>query len=156
MLKIIGLGNHLCGDDFIGLRIIEELRKMDLPDSVQLIEAGADAFSVLEHLIETEPVLLIDCAKLDKNPGDFAKFDMTDKSLKHDVENISLHGFSFAEVYSMAQKMGPVAHCSVIGIQPGSIEFNTPLSEDVEKNIPHILKAVQEETKNVLSKSYNY
>ena len=146
MLKIIGLGNHLCGDDYIGLRIIEELRGKNLPSSVKLIDAGADAFSVLEHLIEKEPVLLVDCAMINKEPGTFVKFDVNKSILKQKLDNVSLHGFSFAEVYSMAQKMGPVAPCSIIGIQPRSVEFNTPLSDEVEKNIPLILEAIEEET----------
>ena len=146
MLKIIGLGNHLCGDDYIGLRIIEELRGKNLPSSVKLIDAGADAFSVLEHLIEKEPVLLVDCAMINKEPGTFVKFDVNKSILKQKLDNVSLHGFSFAEVYSMAQKMGPVAPCLIIGIQPRSVEFNTPLSDEVEENIPLILEAIEEET----------
>jgi len=145
-LKIIGLGNHLRGDDSIGLRIIEELRRKNLPPSVILIEAGADAFLVLQHLMEKEPVLIIDCALMGKEPGTVVKFNADEFILKKKLDNISLHEFSLAEVYTMAKKMGPAAPCSIIGIQPSSVEFNTPLSDEVKNNIPLILAAVEEET----------
>ena len=146
MLKIIGLGNHLRGDDAIGLRVLQELRDIKLAAEVQLIEAGADAFSILEHLIDKEPVLIIDCALLGKEPGAFIKFDVTKAGLNKELQGISLHGFSFAEVYAMAKKIGPVAPCSVIAIQPKSVEFNKPLSVEVEKNIPLIIEIIEKET----------
>ena len=37
---IIGAGNILCRDDGIGVHIVQELQKHDLPEYVNLVDAG--------------------------------------------------------------------------------------------------------------------
>jgi len=146
MLKIIALGNRLRGDDAIGPRLLDELEKRGLPAGVRLIESGSDAFSILEHLMGETPVLILDSATLGKAPGSFVKFEVSKAALRKELDSISLHGFSFAEVYAMAGKMGPVAPCSVIAVQPQSTIFNQPISAELEQKIPLIIKFIEEET----------
>ena len=43
---------------------------------INLVNAGADAFSVLDYLIGNDPVVLIDCAKMGRKPGDIVVFDV--------------------------------------------------------------------------------
>ena len=76
MLKIISLGNELRGDDGIGPRVLEQLTKIKHPIPIRFINAGADAFIILEHLVDSDPVLLIDCAKMGKTPGSVNKFNV--------------------------------------------------------------------------------
>ena len=147
MLKVISLGNELRGDDSIGPAVVNELRTMDLPDHVTLIDAGADASAVLEHLIAEEPVLLIDCAQMGKQPGEVVKFKVNDSNIKSFEKSISLHGFSFGEVFKMAEQFGPIPDCSIIGIEPKSIEFGQKLSDEVKQSLPSIINMVIEEAK---------
>jgi len=148
MLKVIGIGNALRGDDAIGPLIIEKLEKEknDLP--AILIDAGADAFTMLEHLIGKDPLLLIDCAKMGKKPGEIKLFDVDEASIEHTSKVVSLHGFGFGDVYKMAKGMGVVASCKIIGVEPKAISFDTHLSEEVEKSIPEILNLIHKEAKN--------
>jgi hydrogenase maturation protease len=120
---------------------------MDLKVPMELINTGTDAFSVLEHLITKEPVLIIDCAKMGKKPGHVQKLKINEVNLQTIDKSLYLHGFSFAEVYKMAQSMGPVAPCSLIAIEPEQVAFNEPLSDVVRKQIPEIIKLVLEEAK---------
>jgi hydrogenase maturation protease len=147
MLKVIGIGNTLRGDDGIGPVVIEELKKRDLPESIQLIDVGSDAFSIIDHFENNQPVLVIDCAQMDKEPGDILKFDVNDENLPILDKAISIHGFGFSEVYKMAQGIYEDIQCSVIGVQPMSIEFNTGLSEEIKNKIPLIINMVLEENK---------
>lgn len=147
MLKVISLGNELRGDDSIGPAVVNELRTMDLPEPVTLIDAGADASAVLEHLIAEEPVLLIDCAQMGKQPGEVVKFKVNDSNIKSFEKSISLHGFSFGEVFKMAEQFGPIPDCSIIGIEPKSIEFGQKLSDEVKHSLPSIINMVIEEAK---------
>ena len=147
MLKIISLGNELRGDDSIGPAVVNELRTMELPEYVTLINAGADAFTVLEHLIAKEPILIIDCAQMGKNPGDVIKFRVDISNIKLFENSISLHGFSFGEVFKMAEEFGPIPDCSIIGVEPKSIEFGQKLSDEVKQSLPSIINMVIEEAK---------
>src|SRR5210317_1002638 len=123
MLKVLGIGNTLRGDDGIGPVIIEELKKLDLPDSIQLIDIGSDAFSIIDHFENKQPVLVIDCAEMDKEPGEIIKFDVKEENLPILDKVISVHGFGFADVYKMAQNLYEDIQCTIIGIQPKSLEF---------------------------------
>lgn len=147
MLKIISLGNELRGDDSIGPAVVNELRTMELPEYVTLINAGADAFTVLEHLIAKEPILIIDCAQMGKSPGDVIKFRVDISNIKLFENSISLHGFSFGEVFKMAEEFGPIPDCSIIGVEPKSVEFGQKLSDEVKQSLPSIINMVIEEAK---------
>ncbi len=156
MLKILGIGNTLRGDDGIGPHIIDELKKKNLPDSIQLFDIGSDAFSIIDHFEKEEPVLVIDCAQMGKEPGEIVKFDVKDENLPILDKAISIHGFGFADVYKMANSLYDNVQCIIIGVQPKSLEFNTGLSEEVKNKIPSIIKMVMEETnKHVKKNNHN-
>ena len=142
MLKIISLGNMLRGDDGIGPIILQELERQNLGQTFNLIDAGSDAFILLEHLTQKDPVLIIDCAKMGKLPGEFAVFPVEKSNFEMVSKTISIHGFSFAEIYKMAITLGEVAPTRIIGIEPKSTNFNETLSNEVKSCIPSILNYI--------------
>ena len=140
MLKVIGLGNILKGDDGIGPVIIEELEKSELSVPIQLCDAGSDAFTILDHLLGSEPVLIIDCARMGKDPGTVQKIKTEDiERIPADV-GMSLHGYSLAEVWQIARSMGTPKDLSIIGVEPEKVQFNSDLSEVVKESIPIIIE----------------
>ncbi len=145
MLKIISLGNEWRGDDSIGPYLLKKLEELCFPVPIQLINAGTDAFQLLDHLMGNEPLLIIDCAQMGKSAGTVCKFHLTEANI-HSVDNaISLHGFSFGEMWRMAGRLGDVAPCTILGIEPEQIEFGKPLSEAVQAHIPQAMQLLQEE-----------
>jgi len=156
MLKVIGLGNILRGDDGIGPVIIEELARSDLSVPIQLCEAGSDAFTILDHLLGSEPVLIVDCARMGKDPGTVQKIQTKDiERIPADVE-MSLHGYSLAEVWQIARAMGTQKDLVMIGVEPEKVQFNSDLSEVVKKSIPIIIKMVVEEAKKYAKKDSHH
>jgi len=145
MLKVISLGNELRGDDSVGPAVVDHLSKIDPPIPLTLINAGSDAFTILEYLIEDDPVLIIDCAKMGKEPGQIEKFNVEESAIQKIDQSISLHSFGFGEIYQMAKKIGEVTECMLIGVEPRSIEFGEELSDEVKSSIPSIVKMVIEE-----------
>jgi len=145
MLKVIAIGNSLRGDDGIGPAILDELQKHDFVKNVSLLDIGSDAFSLLDHLIQDDPVLIIDCARMGKKPGEIYKFEIDQSNLAWMDKEISLHGFSLSEIFQMAIKLSPVTRCNVIGIEPKTIEFNLGLSPEVTNSIPVVVQLVKEE-----------
>ncbi len=155
-MKIIALGNRLRGDDAIGPVVLDNLKSKDIPIPLQFIEAGSDAFTLLEHLNADEPIILVDCAQMGCSPGTVKVFTLNEHFTPDD-NMISLHGFSFAEVLSLARTIGPVAPCKIIGVQPESIEFGKPLSAAVSQALPKILNLIIEEAQAYAEeKNLNY
>ena len=156
MIKVIALGNILRGDDGIGPAVLDYLRFNGYADNARLIDAGSDAFTLLDHLLQPEPVILIDCARMGKTPGDVRMVRLSEFTLQITDQLVSLHGFSIAEVYRMAIKMATVADCVVIGIEPGSIEFDQDLCTGVKACIPAAAQLVNMEMKRYAEKdNYN-
>lgn len=155
MLKVIGLGNVLRGDDGIGPMVIEQLEELG-DESIQLIDAGADPFTLLEHLIESDPLLIIDCAEMGMLPGSTHLFSIYDAKFRESANSISLHGFSFADVYRMAAEIGVLAPCKIIGVQPKNIGFCDKLSDEVKASIPTILKMINQEKNSYVPENIDY
>ena len=67
---IAGIGNPIRNDDFVGVKIVQEL-KNKVPNEVQLYECETIPESFLEPIIELNPthILLIDAALLGLKPG---------------------------------------------------------------------------------------
>jgi hydrogenase maturation protease len=145
MMTVIGLGNRLRGDDGIGPHVIEALTYMKNDDEFHLIDAGSDAFTVLDHLLRPQPLLLIDCALMGKEPGEIGLFPLSVEVTPAATGAISLHGYSLAEVIHLASQTGELTHGSIIGIEPQTIEFNQGLSAKVKEKVPEIIALVKKE-----------
>ncbi len=145
MLKIISLGNEWRGDDSIGPHLLNKLEEMKHPIPIQFINAGTDAFLLLDHLIGGDPLLIIDCAQMGKAAGTVCKFRLTEVTVRTMDSAVSLHGFSFGEMWNMATRLGKVAPCTIVGIEPQQMEFGQPLSETVQAHIPQAIQLLQEE-----------
>ena len=53
----------------------------------------------------------------------------------------------FGEVFKMAEQFGQMADCTIIGVEPKSIEFGQKLSDEVKQSLPSIINMVIEEAK---------
>jgi hydrogenase maturation protease len=156
MLRIVALGNELYGDDGVGPVVLNELRKQVGVDSAELINAGSDAFVLLDYLLKTDPVIIIDCARMGKEPGAILKFRTSQIQPQWISNNLSLHGFSIGDILTMARELDSSAESVIIGIEPKSIVFNTGLSAEISRNIPAIIDLVREEITNYAKKSINH
>ena len=145
MLTVISLGNKLRGDDGIGPHIIEYLRQHESAGRLNLVDAAADAFTVLNHLIENGHIVVIDSARMNKEPGFVQKIKLDTASLSWADENLSVHGFGFGEIYQIARALNPCVSCTLIAVEPNEIVFNTKLSDAVLNSVPRIIKLVIEE-----------
>ena len=155
-MKVLGIGNILRGDDGIGPAIIRHLENKFSPEILQLYDAGSDAFTVLDHLMQPEPVMVIDCAKMGTTPGTIQVVSVGDSDYIDKNLGISLHGYSLSEVWQMARLMGETADLSIIGIEPKQIAFNSDISEEVKKSIPAVVKIVVEEAKKYAKKDSHH
>jgi hydrogenase maturation protease len=148
MIIVIGLGNFLRGDDAIGPLVIEKLKEFNNTADFKLLNAGMDAFSVLDYLMGSHPVIIIDCAKMGKKPGEVVEFNVNDGNITRVSEKFSLHGIGFADIYKIAAALGTPAPCKIIAVEPKQLNFNAPLSSMIESSIPEIIKLVMMEAKS--------
>ena len=67
-LLILGLGNPLMGDDGAGIQIVEELKKSDLPEYVDVIDGGTAGVGLIDLMSGYSRVIVVDAVMVDEGP----------------------------------------------------------------------------------------
>ena len=63
---ILGIGNVLMGDEGVGVHVVRDLEKYQLPEGVELLDGGTGSFNLLDPMRNSEKIILID-ATIDDN-----------------------------------------------------------------------------------------
>lgn len=142
---VVGLGNVLMGDDGVGVRVAEELLRLNLPPNVIVHPAGTPGLALL-HLIEGyEKVVLVDAIKLGGEPGTVYRLGFDLSSFK-DGGLLSMHDLDAAAALRLAVGAGlPLGEVVIIGVEPRRVRFGEPLSNEVEASIPKVVSLVLKE-----------
>ena len=143
-ILIVGIGNLLCCDEGIGVHVIQEMNKMELPTYIELIDIGTSTMDLISYLEGVRKLIVIDAMKAEGTPGTIYKSKPEDLLLKG-AGPISLHEIGLLETLSMAKKMGMEINTVIIGVEPKVLDWGMELSEEVKNKIPAIIEAVLKE-----------
>ena len=144
---LIGLGNYAKDDDGVGLRIIEQVLERDLDDGFEAIEAGNNGLSILTYFADdTERVVLVDCALMGKEPGEWLLFGPEDVATQKTTANISTHEGDILKLIELAKQTDlPTPPIKILAIQPASMEVDQGLSPELETKFQeYVLAALHE------------
>jgi hydrogenase 3 maturation protease len=138
-IAILGVGSDLRADDFAGMLIAQELDRSSkaINKSIQFkVFFGHTAPENLSGEIRKfnpSHVIIIDAAEVGKKPGQFEFFTPDDAG-----------GISFSThklpIKVLAQYLTESFGCKVaiIGIQPKSLDFDKPVSKEIEKAVKEV------------------
>ena len=136
---IIGLGNPILGDDGVGWKVAEEVKKkLPLETSVTVEFLSLGGISLMEHLVGYERAILIDAIASDREPGSIITsnlVEMTDVSAFHTT---SAHDTSLQNALKLGKAMGAELpqQVAVVGIATDHVyDFSEELSLPVSKAI---------------------
>jgi hydrogenase maturation protease len=142
---IIGLGNPLLGDDSVGWRVAEQVRKLCAVE-VDCLSVGG--LSLMERLVGYDRAILIDAITTGKQPtGSVSLYkleELPDLSAGHTG---SAHDTSLQNALKLGQLMGVQlpTEVVVVGIEAQSVyEFSEVLSPPVAAAIPQAVQMVME------------
>jgi hydrogenase 3 maturation protease len=138
-IVVAGIGNPIRMDDYVGLKIVENL-KGKLPKTVLLLEAETVPESYLLDIEEFLPshVLLIDAAFLGLKPGEASIID-AEKIL--DFSAITTHLLPL-RVFCEYVKQATGAKIGLLLIEPKNIEFGEGLTAQVQAASEEITKVL--------------
>jgi hydrogenase maturation protease len=154
-VRILGLGNPLRRDDGVGPRLVELLLEQGLSDAVEVLDAGSAGFDLL-NLLEVprgQRVIIVDAADVGLEAGQFVRFTADQVELMGGVGRdndpaafLPTHQAGLAEVLALARALErPLPEMVVFGVQPGSLEWGSGLTSDVEAALPLLVKSVLRE-----------
>jgi hydrogenase 3 maturation protease len=126
---IAGIGNPICSDDYVGLKIVEQL-KGKLPETVCLLECETVPESYLLDIEEFKPshLLLIDAAFLGLKPGEASLVDVEKIT---DTSAITTHLLPL-RIFCDYVKQATGAKIALLLIEPKNVEFGEGLTAEVQ------------------------
>ena len=138
---IAGIGNPIRSDDYVGLKIVQNLQGK-VSGNVCLLECETVPESYLLDIEEFKPthVLLIDAAFLGLNPGEVSLVDAEKIS---DFPAITTHVLPL-RIFCEYVKQATGAKIGLLLIEPKSMEFGEGLTLEVQAAAENITKILLE------------
>lgn len=146
-ILVMGVGNYLMGDEGIGVHIIQEMAKLDLPDTLDILDGGTGGLLLLS-CFEAYPVIIFVDATIDgKAPGTISA--ITPKFASDFPTALSVHDVGLKDMVEAVYLMEdvPEIHLITISIEelkPMTIELSKPVYEAIPRAIEKILKLTEE------------
>ena len=138
-VAIAGIGNPIRTDDYVGLKIVEQL-KGKVPETVLLLEAETIPESYLSNIEDFKPshVLLIDAANLGLKPG---QARLVDPEAIANYDAVTTHILPL-RIFCEYVKQATGAKIALLLIEPKSMEFGEGLTPQVETTTQNLIKTL--------------
>jgi hydrogenase maturation protease len=151
-ILILGVGNILLGDEGVGVRVIEAMQEMDLPDTIELLDGGTASIDILEFLKNRERVIVIDAVQGGGGePGTLYRFTPADIKVRKPVYT-SLHQVGLLESLTTLEYTGEsLKDIIIFGVEVEKLGWSLELSPDIKAVIPRIIEKVLEEICEILN-----
>lgn len=151
-IAVVGVGNILMGDEGIGVRAVELLRKKELPEKVVLFDGGTAFHALIDELVNFDKLIIVDAMKSGVHSGTICRFELEDLDLcGEEIEEkrettLSLHGVGILETLMLEKLVHSIPEEIVfIGVEPESIEFSMELSSTLKEKLPELIQIVCKE-----------
>jgi hydrogenase maturation protease len=151
-VTVLGIGNPLCRDDGIGIRVIYELRSRGVPEEVEIIDGGTspDLISILNANINE--LIIVDALRGKGKPGTLYRLEIHESNIS-DASFSSVHGLGVLDGLKLMKKLGiQPDKVVIIGVEPEDTSHGLNISPQIESRIPDILDAVEQEIRDALLK----
>jgi hydrogenase maturation protease len=143
---ILCLGNPLLGDEGIGVRVAEELKGLELPGGVSVVEGGTAGLRLIGWMEGYQRVIIVDAADMGRPPGHVVRFTPSEVHFKTAEAPLSLHQIGLVEALALAEALEVApGELVIIGVQPGRVEMSGELSPEMEGAIPQIIRMILDE-----------
>lgn len=143
---VIGLGNPILGDDGVGWKVAEEVRRQlpyDMSVNVDCLSVGG--ISLMEHLIGYDRAILIDAFALEEPIGSILVLKLSDLPNYSAFHTTNTHDTSLQNAIELGRSMGaPLPNeVDIVGIATHRIyDFGEELSPPVAEAVSFAARVV--------------
>jgi hydrogenase maturation protease len=143
LVRVIGIGNPLMGDDAVGPRVVEALSKAPLPEGVAVVDGGTGGLSLLDLMDGAHQAIFVDAVEFGGTPGEIAVFRPDDVRRMDLAPIASLHGIGLLEALELGESLGlGLPEITIVGVQPDAVELGEGLSPAVQACLPDVTATV--------------
>lgn len=147
---ILGLGNPICGDDGVGIRIAEALKDEVAGPQVEVAETTAAGLSLLDLMAGYQRIIVVDAIRTQNGvPGQVYRLGLSD--LPGPLHCATLHDVDLATALELGSRLGMEMPREVIIFAVEVADTTTFLegfTPDVERAVPEVASLVLQELKN--------
>lgn len=141
---VLGLGNTLLKDDGLGVKVVEQLSRQDLP--AEIVNGATQGLSLFETLKSADRTIVVDAVDMGRPPGTLAKFSAEELLTLPESRSFSLHEIGLLEVLKIGQSLNEdFKNVIIIGVQPSDLTYGEELSPEVEARIPEVMEMIKKE-----------
>jgi hydrogenase maturation protease len=144
---ILGLGNPILGDDGIGLRVIEELKKKLDEQEITIEGASLAGLDLLEMLSGYDRVIIIDAIQTrDGTPGQIYRLEP--EAFQATCHASTPHDVNFATALKLGQRLGIALprKIDILAIEVADTSrFTEECTTEVMKAVPACISMIIEE-----------
>ncbi len=149
-ILVMGVGNILSSDDGFADAVLRALEDEELPDQVELFDAGTSAIDLMDVFDGRRKLIVLDAVRGGQQPGTLYRFS------PEQVENgglpmNSLHQVGLLETLKLAELVDcKPQQTVVIGVQPSSTALGIGLCDEVRQAVPQAVRLVVDEIEHVM------
>lgn len=145
-ILIMGVGNYLMGDEGIGVHLIQELSKKNLPEYIDVLDGGTGGFLLLS-CFEVYPTIIFVDATMDGKPAGTISL-IRPKFASDFPSALSVHDVGLKDMIEAVYLMEevPDIHLFTVSIEeinPMTIELNQKVRESIPVLINKILEQAE-------------
>ena len=139
---VMGIGNILLRDEGVGVRVVEAMQQVNVPENVELVDAGTAGADLVDIIADRPKLIVVDAIEAGEEPGTILRLSAEDL-LPQGEEAISIHQLGLVESLGMAKHLGCAPReVSIVGIQPGEISPGMELTPEVAEAVPKAIRVV--------------
>jgi hydrogenase maturation protease len=141
---IVGVGNILCRDEGVGIHVIEELKKYNLPSHVEIYDGGTGGLDILEVLEGSDRAIIVDAVRGGMKPGEICCIRLDELDTEDgEAKMVSTHELDFIMAKKIGEKVYDLPNDIIlIGVEPESIELGTNLTPVIKDAIPLVIQYI--------------
>lgn len=142
-ILIMGVGNYLMGDEGIGVHLIQELSKNELPEYIDILDGGTGGFLLL-NCFESYPTIIFVDATMDGKPAGTISL-LRPKFASDFPSALSVHDVGLKDMIEAVYLMEHVPDIHLFTVSIDKIDpMTTDLNKPVEDSIPKLIDKILE------------
>lgn len=147
---VMGVGNYLMGDEGIGVQIVQQMEKMDLPGYLDVLDGGTGGFLLMNYFDEYPNIIFVD-ATMDGKPA--GTVSVLEPKFASDFPNaLSVHDVGLKDMIEAVYLMEKVPKMYLITISINEIRPMTlELAPEVKAAIPKAIEKIEEIAREIMT-----
>ena len=149
-ILVMGVGNYLMGDEGIGVQLIQQMEKMNLPGYLDILDGGTGGFLLMNYFDEYPNIIFVD-ATMDGKPA--GSISVLKPKFASDFPNaLSVHDVGLKDMIEAVYLMEKVPEMYLVTISINEIRPMTlELAPNVKNAIPKAISTIEEIAVDIMS-----